>query len=140
MHDRYGTTKLLDILIVQELAARLDAASAGASPVVVNTANPGLCQSDLFRDLFFFGKWIFNLGLFLFGRTTEQGSRTFTAAIAGGRESHGKYIDGGKVENPSRFVMSEKGKTVQKKVWNELMEILEGIEPGITANVTRVPS
>jgi hypothetical protein len=140
MHDRYGTTKLLDILIVQELAARLDAASAGASPVVVNTANPGLCQSDLFRDLFFLGKWVFNLGLLIFGRTSEQGSRAFTSAIAGGRESHGKYMDGGKAETPSRFVLSEKGKMVQKKVWDELMEILEGIEPGITANVTQVPS
>ncbi|EAQ85932.1 hypothetical protein CHGG_07184 [Chaetomium globosum CBS 148.51] len=135
MHDRYGTTKLLDILIVQELAARLDAASAGASPVVVNTANPGLCMSELFRDLFSFAQFMLGFALLFFGRTAEQGSRAFTSAIAGGRESHGKYMDGGRVETTSRFVMSEKGKMVQKKVWDELMEILEVIEPGITANV-----
>ncbi|KAH6840864.1 hypothetical protein B0I37DRAFT_385368 [Chaetomium sp. MPI-CAGE-AT-0009] len=140
MHDRYGTTKLIDILVVQELAARLDAASAGASPIVVNTANPGLCKSSLFRDVFLIGQWLVNLGTFLVGRTSEQGSRALTEAIAGGRESHGKYVDSGKVDDPSRFVLSEKGKMVQKKVWDELMEILEGIEPGITANVTRVPS
>ncbi|KAK3296943.1 uncharacterized protein B0H64DRAFT_390794 [Chaetomium fimeti] len=140
MHDRYGTTKLIDILVVQELAARLDAASAGASPIVVNSANPGLCKSDLFRDLFSIGQWFLNLSVLLLGRTSEQGSRTLTEAIAGGRESHGKYVDGGKVDYPSRFVVSEKGKMVQKKLWDELMEILERIEPGITANVNQVPS
>ncbi|KAG7289575.1 hypothetical protein NEMBOFW57_005946 [Staphylotrichum longicolle] len=137
MDERYANSKLLDVLVVQELAERLDASSAGASPIVVNTANPGLCKSNLFRDIHAVGQFFVAALTLLIGRTSEQGSRALMAAVDGGRASHGKYVDSGKVEDPSFFVLSEKGKAVQKKVWDELMEILEGIEPGVTRNVTQ---
>lgn len=135
MHERYGTTKLLDILLAQELAERLDAASSGNTPVVVNTTNPGLCKSSLFRDIPLYAQVMLGIGMFLFGRSLEKGSRALMAAVAGGRDSHGKYVDCSRIDQPSPFVLSEEGRTVQKKVWGELMEILEGIEPGVTANV-----
>lgn len=138
MDERYGTTKLLDILIVQELAERLDAASPAANPIVVNTANPGLCKSNLFRDVFRIGQFLVSALTFCIGRTSEQGSRALMAAVAGGKESHGKYVDCGRVDDPSLFVLSEDGRATQKKVWSELLEILEGIEPGVTSNVTPV--
>ncbi|KAK4240486.1 hypothetical protein C8A03DRAFT_31412 [Achaetomium macrosporum] len=134
-YDRYGTTKLLDILIVQELAERLDASSATGSPVVVNTANPGLCKSSLFRDLPWYAQPFVASTMLLLGRTLEEGSRALMAAAAGGRESHGKYVDSGKVDNPSPFVLSEEGKAVQKRAWDELMGILEDIEPGVLSGV-----
>ena len=140
MHDRYGTTKLLDMLMVQELAARLDAAAAGASPIVVNTANPGLCKSSLFRNVFLVAQFMLAVATAMLGRTSEEGSRALMAAVAGGRESHGKYVDSGRVDEPSAFVLSEEGKAAQKKAWGELMEILEGIEPGVTGVITQVPS
>ncbi len=136
MDERYGTTKLLDVLLVQELAERLDAAGPGANPIVVNTANPGLCKSSLFKNVFLVGQLFVAALTALIGRTSEQGSRALMAAVAGGRESHGQYVDSAKVSDPSPFVLSEKGKATQKKVWEELVEILEGIEPGVTAHVT----
>jgi NAD(P)-dependent dehydrogenase (short-subunit alcohol dehydrogenase family) len=140
MQERYATTKLLVVLAVQELAERLDAASAGASPVVVNTSNPGMCKSQLFRHVDVISRCAVGFVVFLIGRTMEHGSRALMAAVAAGRESHGKYVDSGKVDDPSAFVMSEEGKTTQKRVWDELMEILEGIEAGVTANVTQLSS
>ncbi|KAJ4302223.1 hypothetical protein N0V88_002359 [Collariella sp. IMI 366227] len=137
MQERYGTTKLLDVLAVQELAERLDATNAGHSPIVVNTANPGMCRSSLFRDLPWFAQWLLAPVMYLIGRSIEEGSRTLMAAVAAGRESHGKYVDSGKIDEPSDFVLSEKGKAVQKRVWEELMEILEGIEPGVTASISQ---
>ena len=136
MEERYGTTKLLDILLVRELAERLDAASPGGSPVVVNTANPGLCQSALFRDVFLVGRLLVAALTSLIGRTSEQGSRALMAAVAGGRESHGQYVDSAQLADPSPFVLSGQGKAAQKKAWEELVEILDGIEPGVTQNIT----
>lgn len=135
MQERYMTTKLLDILIMRELAAQLDAANAGTSPVVVNAANPGLCKSSLFRNVFLIGQFFLAIVTFVIGHTSEQGARALLAAATGGRETHGKYVDCGKVDDPSPFVMSKKGEVAQKKVWDELMEILDGIEPGVSANV-----
>ncbi|KAL2152507.1 hypothetical protein VTH82DRAFT_5691 [Thermothelomyces myriococcoides] len=135
MQERYMTTKLLDILIMRELAAQLDAANAGTSPVVVNAANPGLCKSSLFRNVFLIGQFFLAIVTFVIGHTSEQGARALLAAATGGRETHGKYVDCGKVDDPSPFVMSKKGEVAQKRVWDELMEILDGIEPGVSANV-----
>ncbi|KAL2177945.1 uncharacterized protein P884DRAFT_222463 [Thermothelomyces heterothallicus CBS 202.75] len=139
LQERYMTTKLLDILIMQELAAQLDAASAGASPIVVNAANPGLCKSSLFRNVFLIGQFFLAILTFVLGHTSEQGARALLAAAAGGRKTHGKYVDCGKVDDPSPFVLSKEGKVVQKRVWDELMEILDGIEPGVSANVKQAP-
>ena len=98
-----------------------------------------MCKSQLFRNVDPIRGFLLAVGMFLMGRTIEHGSRALMAAVAGGRESHGKYVDSGKVDDTSAFVMSEKSKPTQKKVWDELMEILEGIEPGVTANVTQGP-
>ena len=134
--DRYGTSKLIDILVARELADRLDAAHGGESPVVVNIANPGLCKSSLFRNVPVYVQFVTTALCLFIGRTSEQGARALLAATTGGRESHGQYVDSGKVDDPSPFVLSPEGKAVQKRVWDELMEILEGIEPGVTSNIT----
>ncbi|KAL2162674.1 hypothetical protein VTH06DRAFT_6510 [Thermothelomyces fergusii] len=140
MQERYMTTKLLDILVMRELAARLDAAAApGPSPIVVNAANPGLCKSGLFRNVFLVARLFLAVATFAIGRTSEQGSRALLAAAAGGRETHGKYVDCGRVDDPSPFVLSKEGRAVQQRVWDELMEILDGIEPGVSANVKQPP-
>ena len=59
------------------------------------------------------------------------------AAAAAGEESHGNYMSDEAIakEALSTFAKSEQGAKVGAKVWSELSEILEEIEPGITANV-----
>lgn len=69
------------------------------------------------------------------GRATEVGGRTLVAAAAAGDESHGKYMADGVVSYESPFVLSEEGTMVGEKVWDELLEKLERIAPGIRANV-----
>ncbi|KAF7114455.1 hypothetical protein CNMCM5793_008759 [Aspergillus hiratsukae] len=128
MRERYPTSKLLQVLVLREMVARMRDDS-----VVVNMLNPGLCHSQLGRDA--------GIGLALMkmvmARTTEVGSRTLVAGAAAGEESHGAYMTDGKVDNSalSDFVRSEEGKKVQEKVWGELRGILEGIKPGVTGNV-----
>ncbi|KAL2018351.1 hypothetical protein VTK56DRAFT_954 [Thermocarpiscus australiensis] len=133
--DRYGTSKLIGVLVVRELARRLDLAHGGNSPIVVNTANPGLCKSSLFRNVPLHSQVLLAIAFFLVGRTSEEGSRALMAAVAGGRDSHGQYVDNGRVDDPSPFVLSQEGEAAQKRVWVELMEILDGIEPLVSGNV-----
>jgi len=75
------------------------------------------------------------IGKSLFGRPTEVGSRTLVAAMAAGEESHGMYMVDCVVSEPSRYVRSEKGLKAQVRVYDEIMEALEKIEPGITKNI-----
>jgi len=64
-----------------------------------------------------------------------MGSRTLFAAACAGEESYGKYMTDCKVREPSSWVRSEKGQETQKKVYKELLGVLEEIEPGITKNI-----
>ena len=64
-----------------------------------------------------------------------MGSRTLVAAATAGPNSNGIYMTNCKLGEVSRWVRSEKGKEVQRKFYDELLDILEGIEPGVTKNI-----
>ncbi|KAK4670322.1 uncharacterized protein QC763_210690 [Podospora pseudopauciseta] len=135
-YENYSTSKLLDLLLARELANRLDASSpAGNSKVIVNSVNPGLCRSKLFNKVPLIVNLFIGFLSLIFARSSEQGSRTLLAAAAGGRETHGKYMDAAKVAQPSSFVMSDEGKRAQKRVWEELVNILDGVEKGVSKNI-----
>jgi NAD(P)-dependent dehydrogenase (short-subunit alcohol dehydrogenase family) len=128
MNERYPLTKLLEVLLVQELAGKVR-----GSEVTINMINPGLCHSQLGRD----SGWGLTLMKLVMARSTEVGSRTLVAGATAGLESHGAYMTDGHVENTalSPFVRSDEGRQAREKLWGELSSILEGIRPGIMQNV-----
>lgn len=134
--DRYNTTKLIVILIVRQLVDAMSGPRSEDPPVLVNVVNPGYCRTQLFRHASPPLSWIIATGLVLFGRTGEMGSRTLVGGAEAGQESHGLYMDSCKVRDPAPFVLSSEGAETQKRVFGELMEVLEGIEPGITRNIS----
>ena len=126
--ERYPISKLLGVLVVREIAPKLE-----GSGITINMLNPGLCHSELSRD----GGWFLEVMKFFLARTTEVGSRTLVASAMAGPDSHGKYMHNAKVDDDavSAFARSPDGKEAGRKVWSELSEILEGIQPGISANL-----
>jgi NAD(P)-dependent dehydrogenase (short-subunit alcohol dehydrogenase family) len=128
MMQRYNVSKLLEVLAVRQIVE--DHAPAGY-PVVINYLNPGFCHSELMREASVMSlilKTVFH------ARSTEVGSRTLVHAAHAGTESHGQYLSDCKVSDPSKFVMSQEGKKAQGRVWKELSEKLETIQPGILKN------
>ena len=128
MDERYPVSKLLEVLLVQELAGRVR-----GSEVIVNMVCPGLCHSQIDRE----GGLKFKLLKLIAGRSTEVGSRTLVAGAVSGLESHGAYMKDGHVENMalSPFVRSDEGRQAREKLWVELSSILEGVRPGIMQNI-----
>jgi hypothetical protein len=125
---RYPTSKLLEVLVVREIAPKIT-----SSKVILNMKNPGLCHLELGREAGF-GLWLLKL---LFGRKTDVGSRCLVAGATVGDESHGAYLADGQVSNQnlSSFVTSDEGRKAQEKLWSELKEILGNIAPGVTASI-----
>lgn len=64
-----------------------------------------------------------------------MGSRELVHAAAAGPETHGKWLDSHKIREPSAFVRSKEGQMLQTRVYEELMGILEQVEPGIIKNI-----
>jgi retinol dehydrogenase 12 len=131
--DRYNVSKLIQLQIIRELAPAMTA--SGKPQVILNTMMPGFCISDLTRHATFPLNFFVWLGTVLIGRTTEMGSRTLVAGAEAGKDSHGMYMTDCKVSEASAWVRSEKGKEIQRKLYEELLDILESIEPGLTKNI-----
>ena len=122
--DRYNTSKLLEIMIVRELAQAIT--NSGKPHVIVNAVNPGCCVSESQRHATPVMYFLIKLGGLILARTTEAGSRTLFAGAAAGEESHGMYMSDCKVKEPSAFVRGEDGLDTQKKVYEQLLRFLEG--------------
>jgi len=131
MSDRYNLSKLLVLLGARQLAGKLNRGSEkGRASVIVNYINPGWCKTDLFQtnDGGLGGR----IGLRLMGRSAEEGSRTLVHGAATDEKSHGRYLTECRVKPESSFVRSDAGIVIEKRVWSELVDILEGIQPGVT--------
>ncbi|KAF3067449.1 Short-chain dehydrogenase TIC 32, chloroplastic [Daldinia childiae] len=137
MGDRYGTTKLLSVLIVRELAEHMVLDKELEPSVILNTLDPGYCQTRLLRENAYSRPlmWILAIASTLVGRTAEMGARTYVLAASAGRESHGRYMEDGEISRESGFVYSQEGQVVQKRAYIELREILERIQPGISNHI-----
>ncbi|RCI08091.1 hypothetical protein L249_6273 [Ophiocordyceps polyrhachis-furcata BCC 54312] len=130
--EHYAVSKLLQVMGVRALAERHP-----SSAVTVNCVNPGLCHSELARDV---QGWRFHLFKMAFARSTEAGSRTLVHAAAQGPESHGRYLSECALVEPSAFVRSLEGKRTQDRVWDELVDRLEAIQPGVLPINEKVPA
>ncbi|KAJ3222810.1 hypothetical protein HDU81_009598 [Chytriomyces hyalinus] len=128
--DRYNVTKLMQVLLARELAKSVD-----TDQVILNFLNPGLCHSNLSSSVKGFSSFILETMKFLVARSTEVGSRTLVHALTIGKESHGQYLTACQVEEPAPFVLSVEGAKTQKRLWDELAQILEQVRPRVLNNV-----
>lgn len=131
--DRYNTSKLLEVFTVRELGSITS--RSGKPFVIMNCLTPGLCESQLMRHASIALAIVSKIGKIVIARSTEIGSRTLFAAAVAGKESHGQYMANCKVAEPSAFVKSVEGNKAQKRVYDELLQILEDISPGISENI-----
>lgn len=128
MDERYPTSKLMEVFAVREMAAK---EGAEASPVTINMLNPGLCESELARE----GNARIKIMKFLLARTTEEGSRTLVHAASAGPDTHGQYLNMCQVTPTATVVRGPGGDKTQKKLWAELMQKLDTIQPGVSSNL-----
>jgi len=129
VRDRYNVSKLLEVFYCRALAARMT--EGGKPTVTLNFLNPGLCHSELAKD----PPLILTIMKALLARTTEVGSRTLVASAAAGHETHGQYMGDSTIKAPAPFVLSEEGAKTQERIWVELNDKLEKIQPGVVSNI-----
>ncbi|KAF2162214.1 hypothetical protein M409DRAFT_27221 [Zasmidium cellare ATCC 36951] len=136
MAERYPTSKLILLLAFRQLHAQLRQPSKGH--IITSYVNPGGVATDITREMNGFLSSIFLKVLAkTFLRTAEEGGRTLVHAAEGGRDTDGKYLDDCRSDRPevvSPFVTSERGEKIAVKVWKEVLERFESVQPGISKN------
>ncbi|KAL6721765.1 hypothetical protein ACLMJK_000870 [Lecanora helva] len=132
--ERYYVSKLMEMYAVQELADEMSASSKPGK-VIINHVNPGWVVTEVMREWSGL-KWIiFRIFRAFLARSTEVGSRTLINAAEGGEETHGQYMDDCTIGLRAPLLGSEDGRKVGKRVWGELTQKLNQIQPGIMQNV-----
>lgn len=141
----YATSKVIEILVVRQLATIINSSDA-KSTVVINTVDPGLCNSELVRE----SPFSVHLLKFILEQSCEKGSKNYIVAASLGSEGNGKYISYGRITRSviqskcalkatvltmtfreSPFVNTEEGARTGERVWAELSQILQRIQPNI---------
>jgi retinol dehydrogenase-12 len=131
---RYNVSKMIQLLLMRELAAEITKSNKPGT-IITSIINPGFVDTSIMRHAGrVFALFVSGLKK-LMSRTAEEGGRTLVWAAYGGEETHGKYLDDCVVGKVSPFVVSEDGMNTQKKLWAELGEKLERIEPGILMGI-----
>lgn len=134
MGARYPLSKLIVHLCFRELAKTEELADQGkkaSSRVVVNLVNPGWCATELHR---YNGEPVWQrIMAVIFCRTAEEGGRTLVHGVTAGPDTHGKYLSECLIKPQSAYMRSEQARKDQQAVWEQLMQRLEKIRPGISA-------
>ncbi|KAJ7466914.1 hypothetical protein FB451DRAFT_1259505 [Mycena latifolia] len=137
MRTRYLLTKLLNVLFVRALNARLEP----GAPLIISAINPGFCVSELGRDEARILVFISNIMRSLLAFTTEEGSRQLVWAAVGRPENpeelRGGYTNQCKVVEPSDFVISPEGQKAQDRIWDELVATLGKVDPRVLQTVEK---
>ncbi|TCD63916.1 hypothetical protein EIP91_004763 [Steccherinum ochraceum] len=129
--ERYCETKLLNVLFARALQSHLPA----SSPIVVSLADPGLCKSNLIRniDRGQFDERMKN------ARTSEEGSRQLILAALsekGGVDAwRGAFLSNNELTPPSAWVLSDEGKEAQERIWSETMDISSKADARVVESV-----
>ncbi|GAA6009759.1 hypothetical protein JCM10207_004183 [Rhodosporidiobolus poonsookiae] len=129
--DRYNTTKLLEILLVRELA-KLPSVQG---KVVLNTVNPGLTKSSLTREM---PRPIAALVGVLARATADSAKNYLWAALTDTdalEPEGGAFVSLCKVIPPSKFVLSNEGRAIGEKLLQEMVEVWKKVDPEAVAKV-----
>jgi retinol dehydrogenase-12 len=131
--QHYSNAKLIQIMFMVKLAEAVD--GSGKGHILVNAVHPGFCGTQVFRNMPFPFNLVFNGLLAILGRTPEMGSRALLIGAFAGEHLDGKMMFNGELHELPKCMQGDEGDKLSRRVWGELVEILEGIEPGITKRI-----
>ncbi|KAJ7625584.1 hypothetical protein FB45DRAFT_1029938 [Roridomyces roridus] len=118
-----SSCKLFNVYLARKIAGLEQ-----AKGIVVNVVNPGLCSSELARDIPIPS---FALPIIRFvAWSCAKGSLNLLYSLLNGTPS-GSYVTACAVSQPPRWTLDESGLRVQERVWNEMVELWRTIEPGV---------
>ncbi|KIW86989.1 uncharacterized protein Z519_12454 [Cladophialophora bantiana CBS 173.52] len=125
---QYGRSKLVLEYAVRHLAASPTVRGVDGKPkVIINTACPGLCKSDLGRNLRNVNPLIKLIQWFLysiFARTAEQGANTYITALIRDEETHGEMWKNDRVFEPGPMLSTAEGREFGDKMWSEALQVI----------------
>ncbi|KAI0155342.1 retinol dehydrogenase 12 [Xylariaceae sp. FL1272] len=120
----YARAKLLQMLFINKLAQEVN-----ADDVVVNTANPGLCDTGFLQKdgtgMTGFWTLLFSVAKMAIARSVAAGASTYVdAVVVKGQESHGSYVSDWEIKPFPQLYYTQEGADIRERLWEETLEEL----------------
>ena len=129
---QYSVSKLFVMYAQTGLVQIANNTETKTTNAYVTVVCPGATKSDLARDI---TAWYLRAALAVFAaiaqRQTEQGARTYISGVNLGEKAHGKFWQDDAIREPAPLLIGEKGKALQVKVWEEIVEALQKDVPEV---------
>ncbi|KAH6645802.1 hypothetical protein BKA67DRAFT_86297 [Truncatella angustata] len=137
----YAATKLLVAYAFRELVERAIGADSHRPEVILNILCPGAVKTDLarnFRDKSVAFVILVEVFQTLFGKSPEDGARTYMASVTTSESEHGKFVQFYKSESQMKVlerkvITSAAGRAMQTQVWKEITAELVAKAPETSA-------
>jgi NAD(P)-dependent dehydrogenase (short-subunit alcohol dehydrogenase family) len=129
---QYARSKLVLEYAVRHLVTLPSLKGVDGNPkVIINTACPGMCKSELGRQmtqnpLIKFLSWLM---FAIVARTAEQGANTFISALTLGDDSQGELWKDDRVYETPPMITTEEGQKLGDKVWGEVLQVIVKADP-----------
>jgi len=119
--EQYSRSKMVLEYVVRHIAQLPSLVDPHGEPkVIIDSACPGFCRSDLarrFKEASVTLRVLIWLVYTLFARTTEQGANTYVSALTQNARCHGEMWKDDQVYTPGPIVSTEAGKKFGDKIW-----------------------
>ncbi|KAH7257952.1 hypothetical protein BKA59DRAFT_508846 [Fusarium tricinctum] len=127
MGDRYDTSKLIQLLAFYALGDFVD--QSWPDSITFTAVDPGLCDTDLAREMPLIVRIIHRIMKLLLARTAEVGGRCIVLGVEG--DCHGGYVKDGIVESPPAAVTEPEGVKLKERVFSQLKSLLYSVDKQI---------
>jgi hypothetical protein len=124
---------LLQLYATLKLSSIIDPVDTNnPNPIVINSLDPCFCKTGLANGLTGVLKVVLEVFEWIAARPAEEGAALVVKAACAGRQTHGRYMRSGEVQEYRPIVLDEKKAA---EVWQALCRRLEGIQPGILGSL-----
>jgi len=124
---------LLQLYAEIELAAIVDPVdTANPNPIVINSLDPCFLKTGLAGEITGVAGFFFKIFEWIAARPAEEGASLVVKAATAGRETHGRYMRAGAVQEYAPIARDDARATY---VWDLLCKKLEQLQPGVLRNL-----
>ncbi|MCJ1401023.1 hypothetical protein MMC11_004235 [Xylographa trunciseda] len=128
----YGDTKLLCVMFIAEMAARVP-----KEKVIINIMCPGMVNTGMSDVLPFYLRPAMNFVKMLRARTPEEGGWIINyAAVVAGPETHGRYLKDKELVESTKLLRTTEGQALQRQLWLETIDEMTRVDSRVSGVVT----
>lgn len=129
---RYADSKLVISAFLRALGRRVSvSAPPGTLDVVVNSFCPGFVATSFDRHMPLWLRVPLAALRWTTARSVRDGGTAAIEAVIGGRDTHGRFLQGARVGGGAQFLDTETGREFSERLWADIVSDVAAVDPDL---------